>query len=154
MHVTNLENVPAGARPAERLAPAARRAEERARSATLESEQLALRKLVRQLRSVHEELSNYKALLARFQAAAPEEHEPMVAASRPDLGTAFFTYLDICIKAAHVRHPCPPRCTWKQAPFWPPQCPGMCIHNAGAHEPFMSRLKDPVIGYKFILNCQ
>ena len=79
------------------------RGEDRARAATQESEQLALRKLVRQLRAVHEELAGYRALLARFQAAAPGDYEGLVAANRPDLSSPFFAYLDIAIKAAHVR---------------------------------------------------
>ena len=80
-----------------------RRAEERARTASPESEQLALRKLVRQLRSLHEELSSYRQLLAKIRGAAPGDYEALVAANRQDLGAPFFAYLEICIKAAHVR---------------------------------------------------
>lgn len=58
---------------------------------------------MRQLRAVHEELSGHRALLARFRAAGAGEYEGLVAANRPDLSTPFFAYLDICIKAAHVR---------------------------------------------------
>lgn len=78
------------------------RAEERARTVSLESEQLALRKLVRQLRAVHEELTSYRELLAKFRGATLTHHEALVAANRTNLGDAFFAYLDICIKAAHV----------------------------------------------------
>lgn len=58
---------------------------------------------MRQLRAVHEELAGYRGLLARFQAAAPGDYEGLVAANRPDLSSPFFAYLDIAIKAAHVR---------------------------------------------------
>ena len=62
---------------------------------------------MRQLRAVHEELDGYRQLLGRFQAAAAGEYEGLVAAARPELGPPFFAYLDICIKAAHVRNPLP-----------------------------------------------
>ena len=86
-----------------RAGTCASRGEDRARAATQESEQLALRKLVRQLRAVHEELSGYRALLVRFKGAGPGEYEGLVATNRPELSTPFFAYLDVAIKAAHVR---------------------------------------------------
>ena len=81
------------------------RMEERARGAAAEADQLALRKMGRQLRAVHEELAEYDQLLAAFRAAPAAEHECLVASRRPSLGEAFFAHLDTYIKSLHVRRP-------------------------------------------------
>eukprot|EP00887_Chlorella_sp_A99_P001218 scaffold14.g1218.t1 len=66
-----------------------------------EDEGAALRRLARQLSSVHEEVSSYEGAIAAFRDAPSREWESMVVTRRTSLGTEFFNYLELKIRAAH-----------------------------------------------------
>lgn len=59
---------------------------------------VALRKLGRRLRSVHDELKQYSSLMDLFLSASDFEWESLVASSRPALTQAFFAHLETVIR--------------------------------------------------------
>ena len=66
---------------------------EKAASAASPDEKLALQRLHRRLKSIHEELEIYNSLLQRFQDAPRYEWESVVALHRSDLILSFFDHL-------------------------------------------------------------
>ncbi|EIE21209.1 hypothetical protein COCSUDRAFT_17991 [Coccomyxa subellipsoidea C-169] len=77
------------------------RLEERmAREADL-SEKSKLKKLLRRLRSVHDELTEYNELLQSFKGRGVHEWESIVAANRPSFTTEFFEHAENLVKAVH-----------------------------------------------------
>lgn len=76
------------------------RFEERAASEEDEEKQRAMRRTLRRLRSVWEELSEYAGMMDAFREAASRDWESMVTVNRPTLTSEFFAYLDLRVRAA------------------------------------------------------
>ena len=74
------------------------RVEQRALQEQDKNAKAAMRKMGRRLRSVHEELAQYNALIALFFGAPDFEWESLVASSRPALTQAFFSHVEMLIR--------------------------------------------------------
>lgn len=81
------------------------RLEDRIRAEPVPKEKSELRKLLRKLRPVHEEVLGHGQLLEAFQDAPEADWEAMVVSLRPDLTSDFFVYMETLIGANHDDRP-------------------------------------------------